>query len=354
MRRLVIISAVIATLVSFAAADQIELIDLMYLDANELAASFQGGSDRSDALSREAESFAVDVMRDVSQRAQGRNSMPDSVAYSRARSVPGGAAQDLSSMLPEGLAAAPVAAPNQNALVVRGDATAIDKLREVIAMLDVPTPMVNVDLLMDRVSTSDFRELSPHLRAWGWGGEASVGQAGRPVLGFSTDGVRGLLGYDAGSTQRRTVTGANVTGMSATPMIISAGEVRPQIRGEVWYDPWGQRHVRQYVEAVFAGMTLWVLPTVNADDTVTMVLRPVLSEVVGAAHQIGAGDIIRRTMVETTVRVPDGQPLVIGGLDRRLDEMTRSFPAAHGSQRADDSSIITVTPTIIRMRGTGG
>jgi hypothetical protein len=255
-------------------------------------------------------------------------------------------------MLPEGLAAPPVAAPNQNALIVRGELEAIDRLREVVAMLDVPTPMVNVDLLVDEVSTSRAREIDPHLRSWGWGGDTSVGTLSEPVLGFSAHGTRGLIGYDAGSSRRHTLTGANVTGMSGTPMVISAGEVRPRIASEVWYDPWGQRHVRQYVEAVFAGMTLWVLPTVNADDTVTMVLRPVLSEVAGPAPQVGAGDVIKRTLVETTVRVPDGQSLVIGGLDRRLDQMTRSFPASRGMRRADNSSIITVTPSIIRMRGT--
>ncbi|MFP4249271.1 MAG: type II secretion system protein GspD [Armatimonadota bacterium] len=352
MRRLAVIALILGAC-SLSTASQIEIIELMYLDANELAVSLQGGSNASDALTQEATGFALDVVNDVSRRAQGRSSMPDSLAYSRARSVPGGAAQDMSSLLPDGLAGPPVAAPNQNALVVRGEIGAIDRLRETIAMLDVPTPMVNVDLLMDRITRSRSREINPHLQSWGWGGDASAGSLRDPVLGFRAGGVRGLLGYDEGSSRRQVLTGSNVTGMSGTPLIISAGEIRPQIATDVWYDPWGQRRVEQYVEAVFAGMTLWVLPTVNADDTVTMVLRPVLSEVVGPAPQIGAGDIVHRTMVETTVRVPDGQPLVIGGLDRRIDEMTRSFPASRGTQRADNSSVITVTPTVIRMRGTG-
>ncbi len=354
MRRIAMIIVLITATISFATADQIELIELMYLDADEFASSLQGGGAPSDVLTGEATGFALDVIDDVSGRAQGRSSMPDSIAYSRARAVPGGGGQDLSSMLPEGLAGPPVAAPNQNALIVRGERDAIDRLRETVAMLDVPTPMVNVDLLMDRITRSRSREISPHLQSWGWGGDASVGGLRDPVLGFHAGGMRGLLGYDEGSSRRHVLTGSNVTGMSGTPLVISAGEVRPRIASDVWYDPWGQRRVEQYVETVFAGMTLWVLPTVHADDTVTMVLRPVLSEVAGSAPQIAAGDIIHRTMVETTVRVADGQPLVIGGLDRRIDEMTRSFPGSRGMQRADNSSVITVTPSIIRMRGTGG
>lgn len=337
---------------SFVFADRIEVIDLMYLDADEFAASLQGGGGAPDVLDQEAVGFALDVMQDVSQRARGRSSLPESIVYSRGRSVRGDG-QDFSSLLPEGLTTL-AATPNQNALIVRGEIDAIDRLQEVIAMLDVPTPMVNVDLMMDRISTNCSRQLDPHLQSWGWGGDLSAGAPGGPVLGFRAGNLSGLLGYDARSSQRHTVTSANVTGMSGTPLVISAGEVRPRIVADVWYDPWGQRHVQYYPEAVFAGMTLWVLPTAHADNTVTMVLRPVLSEVAGAAPQIGAGDIIRRTMVETTVRVPDGQSLVIGGLDRRLDEMTRNFPASRGAVRSDDSSVITVTPTIIRMRGTGG
>ena len=354
MRRPAIVFLILCT-ASVGAADRLEVIPLMYLDANEMAVSLQGGSDASDVLAREATGFALDVMNDVSQRARGRSSMPESLAYSRARAIPGGAAQDMSSLLPDGLAGPPVAAPNQNALIVRGEIGAIDRLRETIAMLDVPTPMVNVDLLMDRLATSRTRQLTPHLEAWGWGGEVSTGAPPTgPTIGYRTGNLRALIGYDEGSARRHTLTGANVTGMSATPMVISAGEVRPRIVSEVHYDPWGRRYVEHHIDAVFVGVTLWVLPTVNADDTVTMVLRPVLSEVAGTAAQIGLGDIVHRTMVETTVRVPDGQSLVIGGLDRRLDEMTRSFPATRGTVRGDDGSVITVTPSIIRMRGTGG
>jgi hypothetical protein len=214
--------------------------------------------------------------------------------------------------------------------------------------------MVNVEVMMDQLSTRQSRQLDPHLQSWGWAGELSVGARQDPVLGFRAGNLRGLLGYDAGSGRRHTVTAAHVTGMSGTPLVISAGELRPRITSDVYYDPWGQRYVEQYLETAFAGISLWVLPTVNPDDTVTMVLRPMLSEVVGQARQIGAGDIIRRTLVETTVRVPDGQSLVIGGMDRRMDEMTRQFPGGRGSACRDDSSVITVTPEIIRMRGTGG
>lgn len=333
-----------------AVADQMVVIDLLHLSARGFATSIAGGGSPLGALDSEATDFALSAMQDVGMRARGQRGLPSSLSYSRARSIPDGSA-DLSHLLPEGLAGPPVAAPNRNALIVRGRPEAIDRMREIVAMLDLPTPMVNVELEMDEVSTSDSRRISPYLETWGWGGEAAIGRRTAPALGYRIGNLAAMLGYDARSSHRRASTATHITGMSGLPLIISAGEARPRIVSEVYYDRWGRRHIHYYPEAVFAGVSLWVLPTVHADDSVTMVLRPMFSEVVGPAQQIGAGDIMRRTMLETTVRVPDGQSLVIGGLDRHLDEMSRSYPASSGQARTGNSSVITVTPSIVRMQG---
>ncbi|MGC9318746.1 MAG: type II secretion system protein GspD [Armatimonadota bacterium] len=330
-------------------ADGLEIIDLMHLDATQFAASLAGaGTEAAGVHREEAVAFAVDAMHHAAERARGRSGAMQPIPVSRARSVPSGG-QDLSHLLPEGLAGPPVAAPNRNALIARGSAEAIDELRELIAMLDVPTPMVNVELTWEEVGREAMRQIEPALRAWGWGGEASTGRITRPLLRYASEGLQAILGYEAGARERQATTAANVTGMSATAMVISAGEVRPWISSSVYYDPWGRRHVEYYPEAVFVGVTLWVLPTVHGDDTVTMVLRPVLSEAAGPAAQIGAGDVITRTLAETTVRVADGQPMVIGGMDRRLDELSRSFPASEGRVRSSRESVMTVTPTIVRQ-----
>lgn len=352
MMRAIAVLVVIMLAAAPAATDQLVVIDLLHLNAQEFARSLGGGGDAGSALDREATDFALGVMDDVSMRARARSRLPESIPYSHARAVSEGAA-DLSHLLPEGLSAPPVAAPNRNALLVRGVPEAIDRMREMIAMVDLPTPMVNVELQMDEMSTAASREISPYLEVWDWGGEVMVGRHSRPVIGYRVGNVHAMLGYDARERQRRTTTAANITGMSGMPLVISAGEARPRLVRDFYYDRWGRRHTYHYPETVFAGVTLWVFPTVHADDSVTMVLRPMLSEVVGPAPQIAAGDIIRRTMVETTVRVPDGQSLVIGGLDRRLDDLSRSFPATSGQMRADNSSVITVTPKIVRMQGIG-
>ncbi len=342
-----VLIAVLAVAGATCHAETLEIIDLLHLSAPEFAAALAGGgASVADTLEAEATDFAVDAMHYAAEQTRGRTGPVDPLVVSRAGAVASGVG-DLSGLLPEGLEP-PMAAPNRNALAVRGERDAIDELREIIAMLDVPTPMVNVELAMDGVSTSQAREIDPSLRAWGWGAEVSAGETPAPALGFAVGNLRGLLGYESGRARGRSLTATNVTGMSGQPMVISVGEVRPQIRSQVYYDPWGRRTVEYWTEAIFAGVTFWVLPTVNNDDTVTMVLRPMLSEVVGPAAQVGAGEVIQRALVETTVRVPDGQSLVIGGLDRRADELSRSFPLSVGEMRSDRSSVISVTPRIIR------
>jgi len=354
MRPTLAIAIMLTIPAGLCAGDSLEVIPLLHLNAPDFAASLAGGGGTSsqELLDQEAVAFALDAMHYAAQQWTGRTSQPQPQAVSRGRSAPGGIG-DLSGLLPEGLAGPPMAAPTQNALIVRGERDAIDRLREVIALLDVPTPMVNVELALDEVSTARSRQIDPSLRAWGFGGDLSAGALAQPVLGFAVGHLAAALGYDASTTSRRATTAANVTGMSGQPMLISVGEIRPRIVARLYYDPWGNRHVEYYPEAIFVGVTFWVLPTVNGDDSVTMVLRPEFSEAAGPAAQIGAGDIIRRTLVETTVRVPDGQSLVIGGLDRRADEITRSFPASAGEVRTDGSSILSVTPHIIRMMDAG-
>lgn len=348
MRALTATIVVVLLLPGVCASDTIEVIDLLHLDAREFAASLSGGGRATtETLEAEAADFAVAAMREAANRTHGRMGAPDPFAVSRARSVPG-ARQDMSALLPEGLSAPPVAAPNRNALVVRGEPEAIDRLRELITMLDVPTAMVNVEVAMDEVSTLESRELEAKLQAWGDSAQVRVGDVRQPILGFTIGDLRATLGYESVDTRRNTMTAAHITGMSGSPMVISAGEVRPWIATAVYYDPWGRRHVEYYPRAAFVGVSLWVLPTVNPDRSVTMRLRPTISEVVGPAAQVGAGDVIRRTLTETTVRVADGQSLVIGGVDRRLDEISRSFPLEVARTRGEYSSALTVTPRIIR------
>src|SRR6185295_1186788 len=67
------------------------------------------------------------------------------------------------------------------------------------------------------------------------------------------------------------------------------------------------------------GTTLKVNPQINDDGYITMSLHP---EVSSLAHALDAGPEIDTREADTTVRIKEGETLVIGGLIRQTDNRT--------------------------------
>lgn len=332
----------------------IEIIDLRHLEAAPLAASFAPAEETAadDDLFRQqvATDFALGAMARGAALRPGRRPRTLPVeGVSGATTAPGRYA-DLSGLLPEGLEGPPVVAPHRNALILKGTRAALDEFREVLAMLDTPAPMVEIHLRLDELHQSSRAGWLPEMQAWGWGGEARAGgpPGGDTMVGFAVGNMNVTLGVLDQRGQRRGMTETRVTTTNSLPAIISVGEIRPWFAGEVWYDTWGRRHVEYFPYAVFTGVSLWVLPQVHPDDSVTMRLRPTLVEAGGRAADIGPGDVLHRTLMETVVRVPSGQSLVIGGMRRRLDAQNRRWPGTQTMESQLTDSVITVTPYVIR------
>ncbi len=342
----------------------VEIVELKYLDAAEAVALFsppdEPGEDRvQEMLAAAAVNFALDVMADVAAVRPPRRSRPLPIEGVSGggpappvspRTVQGERPATLAHLLPEGLEGPPTIAPRRNALIVKGTPAAMDEFREILAMLDTPAAMVRISLRLDEFFQSAVRSVLPEMHAWGWGGEAHAGgpASGQTMLGFGLSNSDLLLGAGRQDGLRRTMTEAQVTVTNAHPAIISVGEVRPWFAGEVWYDAWGRRHIEYFPYAIFTGLSLWVLPQIQSDDTVLMHLRPMLVEAGGKASAIGPGDVLRTTLVETVVRAHDGQPLVIGGLRRLADEQNQRWSTVETAQHKSTDSVITVTPHIIR------
>ncbi len=351
MRYLLTTCALIVCGVACATEPQIEIIDLQAIDATTASAMFAGGirDDMSGPLERTAREFAV---RSVQQVAQLRS--PSRETSLPVRGVAAGRAQpthanDLSHLLPAGLTGPPTVAPNRNALIVKGTAQAIEAFREVLTLIDTPAPMVNIALRLDEVGASVSRNLAPEMHAWGIASEVDLGgPAGSGnMLSWGLPNMAGLAGFDRGTSGSSGMTEAQVTGTSGQPAVIAVGEVRPWFSASVYYDAWGGRHVEYIPHASFAGVTFWVLPQVVGNNMVKMQIAADFSKVAGPAPDIRAGDVTVHQMIQTTVTVADGQPLVIGGLRRQLNEASYRWPGSRGGRYDDTDSIITVTPRII-------
>jgi len=272
-----------------------------------------------------------------------------------ARSFPVSSTSSGPIRLPEGLSQPPVAILEQNAILLRGTPEALDRTEEIIALLDKPQAMINIELKLLDDPQEKVREWGLDFQALG--GPVAVGSAGNaPATGlqlrYSVANLHALFGWDVRQIQGRNVTGANVTTFNNTPASIAFGQALPFFVSHVTYDFWGNRYVDVEPYVIFTGIELWVHPRLTGGDTVTMRLVPTIVEAMGAvtAPDGSSVPITKHIVTDTQVRVRDGESMIIGGLQRLADETTQRFRSLLGEKRISRSShpVLIVTPHIIR------
>ena len=259
-----------------------------------------------------------------------------------------------SGLLPEGMEP-PIAFLDDNALVVRGTAAAIDEFQEILKMLDVKPKQVNIEVKLVNTVTRLQKD---------WGVDTSLRNRDMridvmgPAPGGSTvrwgDGnINQLLGAYRSESFSNNTAGANITTRNNSPCVIRASTLIPFVAATVSYNQFGQRTVDYTVDAVATGVELFCVPRINGDESITMYLRPSFIEPTGTV--VGPDGtsipITEEVMLDTQVTVMDGQTLVIGGMPRSTETLeTVGMPInfKRSSLVEDSESILFVTPRIVR------
>ncbi len=248
----------------------------------------------------------------------------------------------------------PIALEWNNSLLVRGTPEQLDRLAEIIRLLDQPMPMVNIEVRVE--------DAPVHIeRGWGldwhvFNGQIDAGGRNAPAGDLTLSWARGradvLLSLFDRVDRARTTIGVNVTTTSGMPAEIAFGQVLPFFTASITYDAFGNRHVDYVVNAVFVGVQLWCLPTVTASDMVRVTIRPTFSFGAGQVTSPRGESIpiVTYQTVATTVMVPDGESIIIGGLARARNEAHRRFAGLLHDIRVTESSnpVMILTPRIIR------
>jgi len=121
----------------------------------------------------------------------------------------------------------------------------------------------------------------------------------------------------------------------------------------------GNGTVSESFTVVSAGIKLKVTPTINAEDQITLQIKPESS--FPTSQEVGAGPVIRTRTAETTVIVKDGETLVIGGLIDDTDSQSVTkvpllgdipiigvFFRSNNNSKIRNELLVFVTPRIIR------
>ena len=234
-------------------------------------------------------------------------------------------------MRPEGVDTI-IAYMPQNALLVAGEPAAIDSLREVLALLDMPvkqveisTKFIEVDVTKDDAMGIDWMVSNGSLEFFNLG--FAPGEAVNNVVRWARGRFEATLGILKTQNNGRIVNEPHIVTQNNMPAYISFYTSIPYWTATITYNQFGQREVDYEQEEIDVEQTLEVTPRINADDTITMFLVPIIQDqgpdVIGPDGQ--RLPIIATQEIETQVTVADGETLALGGMIRKRETLNNRF-----------------------------
>ncbi len=242
------------------------------------------------------------------------------------------------------------AAPELNAIVVRGTPGAIRQIETLITQLDVRRPQVMIEAAIVEINGDLSEQLGVQL---GTGAAANgvtnsagtsfsnlglslgsvlaaVGSPAATALsngGFTADlGVNGsfraLIQALGQSTRANLLSTPSITTLDNEAAEIVVGQNVPFVTGSYSSSTNGSTATPfTTIQRADVGITLRIVPRVHEGDTVRLEVSQEASSI--AAAVTGASDIVtNRRSIQTTVLADDGQTIVLGGLIS--DDRTRT------------------------------
>ncbi len=206
-----------------------------------------------------------------------------------------------------------------NSIIVTDITDKLDKVTQLVRVLDKPTPQVEIQVRVvdvDRTATHnlgiDWSVKNVASRGLNLGSSAdSLRVPGVPVGGAITLNLSTLRSFAQISSTLEALEQQQRLKTLANPRITTTNNKKATIFGGKSFavtttDPRTGSPVVQYYDA---GINLVVTPHINSANEVTMQLTAVMSEITAA----GANPTINKTQATTEALVKDGECLVIGG-----------------------------------------
>lgn len=251
-----------------------------------------------------------------------------------------------------------------NAIWIKGSAERIARIKDQIAMIDIPvdsvileTQFVELTEQGSRALGIDFANASGQIASGSiqTGNFLPFGYDAKTVLGSGQ--VQAAIYAQIQKGQGRIVSKPRIAAQSGSTAKIITGDAIPILTAITLS---GVNGVSQQVQYVNVGVTLQIAPRVSSDGYVTSHLYAVVSSVTGTSQ--GYPTISQRE-AETSASVRDGETFVIGGLTQENDLTNRSkipllgdIPLIGRAFRTDRTTksntelYIVITPHIVRHR----
>jgi general secretion pathway protein D len=254
-----------------------------------------------------------------------------------------------------------------NAIWLRGSPDRIARMRQMIALVDVPVDSVILETQFVELTEQGSRNIGIDFA--NANGQLAVGTISRGGLApFGADLNKNIYSFQVQAALYAQVQKGNGRIVSTPRIAAQSGDTAKILTGDALpiltsIALSGVNAVQQQVQYVNVGVTLQIAPRVSPDGFVTSHIYAVVSSVTG--FQQGYPTISQRE-AETSASVRDGETFVIGGLtmDNALTTKTKvplfgDLPLLGQLFRTDKSSksktdlYIVITPHIVRHRRFG-
>ncbi|HEX8514038.1 MAG TPA: hypothetical protein VF688_13145, partial [Allosphingosinicella sp.] len=251
-----------------------------------------------------------------------------------------------------------------NAIWITGSAERIARIKDQIALIDIPVDSVILETQFVELTETGARNLGIDLN--NAAGQLAVGTITTGAnLPFGTNlsrilpsaGLQAAIYAQVQKGEGRIVSRPRIAAQSGSTAKIITGDALPILTSIALS---GVNAVSQQVQYVNVGVTLQIAPRVSSDGFVTSQIYGVVSSVTGFSQ--GYPTISQRE-AETSASVRDGETFVIGGLTQENNLKTRSkvpllgdIPAVGNlfrvsrATRSKTELYIVITPHIVRHR----
>lgn len=225
-------------------------------------------------------------------------------------------AEQVLTLLPDLYAQYVKAIPGKRFITVTAPQPIIEDIRRIITLADIPRHQVMIDAVVTEISGEEAKNLGIE-----WGGATS----GPYSLQFgelaSIGGIFERLERVVATLHLLEKEGKARIRSNPRLVVLDGEEGEIRVTREEYYTivTGTAAFPTTSLETISAGVILKVRPYVVEDGEIILTLSPEVSNVVGAGLQ--DLPVVSRRIVTTTVRVKEGETLVLGGL-RQLIEVT--------------------------------
>lgn len=207
-----------------------------------------------------------------------------------------------------------------NSLVVRGTDVAIDELKQVIRMLDVAPKQVMIKAEYVQLTVSDEDKLGIDWTVQTMNASASstgLNQGGTLAIRYGTGNIDATLGALKSSSLAKVKNSPIISTINNVPALIDVGSQYVYFTSYTTTPSNGSPITEYNPQQIDVDTSLWVLPRVNGDGTITVTIMPTVEDVVGMKNSPNGDQVPITThqTLNTTRRVADGETIVVGGLN---------------------------------------